>query len=170
MKFKLLFQLSTFAFLGIGMSNCGSNLAKENDANTNSIAVRLAQVETQVINRPILASGLVASASEARLAFKTGGVIDRILVKEGQTVVRGQLLATLNLTEISAQVNQAKEGVAKAERDLNRVKNLYADSVVSKCQYCLYRSPTKFKNCFIQSKLLRNSLPAYRQSVAKNGQ
>jgi membrane fusion protein, multidrug efflux system len=130
MKLKLLFQLSTFAFLGIGMSNCGTNIAKEKDSD-NSISVRLASVETQTINKPILASGLVASSSEARLAFKTGGVIDKILVKEGQSVLRGQLLATLNLTEISAQVNQAKEGVAKAERDLNRVKNLYSDSVAT---------------------------------------
>jgi RND family efflux transporter MFP subunit len=131
MKLNLFLQISTLFVLGVGMSNCGSNIAKENDVDENSVSVRMASVESQVINKPILASGLVASTSEARLAFKTGGVIDRIFVKEGQTVVQGQLLATLNLTEINAQVNQAKEGVAKAERDLNRVKNLYTDSVAT---------------------------------------
>jgi membrane fusion protein, multidrug efflux system len=78
---------------------------------------------------PIEASGLVSSASEARLSFKTGGIIEKIYVKEAQNVSKGQLLATLNLTEINANVQQAAESVHKAERDLKRITNLYADSV-----------------------------------------
>lgn len=78
---------------------------------------------------PIEASGLVSSASEARLSFKTGGIIEKIYVKEGQNVSKGQILSKLNLTEINASVQQAMESVQKAERDLKRVTNLYADSV-----------------------------------------
>ncbi|MEZ4893875.1 MAG: efflux RND transporter periplasmic adaptor subunit [Saprospiraceae bacterium] len=47
---------------------------------------------------------------------------------EGDQVKDGQLLATLDRTEIDAQVNQAKEGLVKAERDLARVESLYKDS------------------------------------------
>ncbi len=43
----------------------------------------------------------------------------------------GQLLATLDLTEIDAQVQQATENVGKAQRDENRIKNLYRDTVAS---------------------------------------
>lgn len=74
-------------------------------------------------------TGLVASLNESRLSFKTGGIIQKIYVKEGQNVRKGQLLATLNLTEINANVQQAQESVNKAERDLRRITNLYADSV-----------------------------------------
>ncbi len=78
---------------------------------------------------PIEASGLVASTDESRLSFKTGGIIQKIYVKEGQNVTKGELLATLNLTEINASVQQAAESVNKAQRDLKRVSSLYADSV-----------------------------------------
>ncbi|MBK8699583.1 MAG: efflux RND transporter periplasmic adaptor subunit [Saprospiraceae bacterium] len=74
---------------------------------------------------------VVINAAEAKPSFKTGGVIAHTLVEEGDYVKKGQLLAKLNLSEIDAQVRQAEEGNAKAERDLARVKNLYADSVAT---------------------------------------
>lgn len=93
------------------------------------IAVRTEPIIDGNSIEPIEASGLVSSASEARLSFKTGGIIEKIYVKEGQNVSKGQLLATLNLTEINANVQQATESVHKGERDLKRITNLYADSV-----------------------------------------
>jgi membrane fusion protein, multidrug efflux system len=95
------------------------------------IAVKLANVNQANTADAIKVSGLIGSLSEARLSFKTGGIIEKILVKEGQVVNKGQLLATLNLTEINAQVSQANEAVAKAERDLKRITNLYRDSVAT---------------------------------------
>ncbi|TAE66665.1 MAG: efflux RND transporter periplasmic adaptor subunit [Bacteroidetes bacterium] len=118
-------------FLCLFFTNCGEKEKKAKENSNEIIAVKVGNIESQIIDKTILASGIVGSKSDARLAFKTGGVIDKILVEEGQNIVKGQLLATLNLTEISAQVTQAKEGFAKAERDLNRVKNLYADSVAT---------------------------------------
>lgn len=103
----------------------GETLAEE------VIPVRLVPVARESTAEPVKASGLVASETEARLSFKTGGIIQKIFVKEGDAVRRGQLLAVLNLTEINAQVQQATEAVGKAERDLGRVKNLYRDSVAT---------------------------------------
>lgn len=95
------------------------------------IPVRVTSVVRESVSESVTASGLVTSDSEARLSFKTGGVIDRILVDEGDYVKKGQLLAKLNLTEIQSQVSQAKEGVEKARRDLQRAENLYRDSVAT---------------------------------------
>lgn len=95
------------------------------------VAVKLVEVSQANSTEPLKASGLVASLQEARLSFKTGGIIEKIYVKEGQNVSKGQLLATLNLTEINAQVQQATESVQKSERDLKRVTNLYRDSVAT---------------------------------------
>src|SRR5581483_2717579 len=52
-------------------------------------------------------------------------------VKEGDHIIKGQLLATLDLTEINAQVQQAAQSVEKVQRDVNRVKNLYNDTVAT---------------------------------------
>lgn len=95
------------------------------------IPVKVTTVEQSTSSEAVTATGSVESDSEARLSFKTGGVIDRILVDEGTSVKKGQLLAKLNFTEIQAQVTQAQEGVKKAERDLQRAQNLYRDSVAT---------------------------------------
>lgn len=96
-----------------------------------AIPVRVVSISSEVVSIPVQVSGVVSASNEARPAFKTGGVIARILVEEGAHVRKGQLLATLNLTEINAQVQQAAEAVAKSKRDLTRAKNLYADSVAT---------------------------------------
>jgi RND family efflux transporter MFP subunit len=66
-----------------------------------------------------------------KLAFKTGGVVDRIFVDEGDRVEAGQTLAQLDLDEIDAQVDLAQSAFEKSERDLDRMRALYADSIVS---------------------------------------
>jgi multidrug efflux system membrane fusion protein len=46
-------------------------------------------------------------------------------------VSKGQLLAELNLSEIKARVNLAEQALGKSERDFNRARNLFKDSVVT---------------------------------------
>lgn len=103
----------------------------EPPAKGETIPVKVAAASKREIAEPVVAAGLVASESEARLSFKTGGIIRKIYVEEGQSVQAGQLLASLDLTEINAQATQAAEGLAKAERDLQRITRLYADSVAT---------------------------------------
>ena len=104
-------------------------------ADVTEIPVKLFAVQNETISEPVVAPGFISSATEARLSFKTGGVIERIYVEEGQSVHKGQLLATINLTEINAMVEQAKEGLEKAQRDYDRTKNLYKDTVASLEQF-----------------------------------
>lgn len=80
---------------------------------------------------PLHTSGKLASKTEVKLSFKTGGIVQKILVDEGQSVRKGQLLAQLNLAEIEAQVRQAQSAWEKAERAVQRAQNLFADSVIT---------------------------------------
>lgn len=93
--------------------------------------VRSALVGTGPAVAAIEANGLVGSRDEMKLSFKTGGIVRRIAVQEGETVRKGDVLAELELTEISAQVEQAAQMAAKAERDLERGERLQADQVIS---------------------------------------
>lgn len=129
-------HLLLFIFITTLVWACGSkadNNTHETTAVTDEavIPVKLAPISTVTRAEPVVASGLVASAQEARLSFKIGGVINQMLVDEGQSVRKGQLLATLDLTEINAQVSQAQLANEKAERDLGRVKSLYADTAAT---------------------------------------
>ena len=95
------------------------------------IFVKTAQVTKEEISLPIHTSGKLYSKTELKLSFKIAGIIEKILVEEGQKINKGQLLAKLDQSEISAQVMRAKSGFQKASRDLERVKRLYADSVAT---------------------------------------
>lgn len=80
---------------------------------------------------PVYASGVITALESMRLSFKTGGYVNKIVVDEGQYVKKGQTLATLNTSEIDAQVNRAQLNVDKVARDLARLKRLYADSAAT---------------------------------------
>jgi RND family efflux transporter MFP subunit len=117
---------------------CATNTKEETAPNLPGseevVPVKLAPVAPLSGAAKVSAAGLIFSDREARLAFKTGGIIQKLYVDEGDAVQAGQLLATLDLTEISASVAQAQLGLGKAERDLQRAKNLLADSVATKEQ------------------------------------
>jgi membrane fusion protein, multidrug efflux system len=86
-----------------------------------AIAVRTAAVAHGPVDRPLRAAGVVAAKAEWDLAFKVGGLVATVEVHEGQAVRRGQVLATLDVTELAAGARQAREAAAKARRDAERL-------------------------------------------------
>jgi RND family efflux transporter MFP subunit len=109
---------------------CNSSKPVEQKATVkDNIPVQVMPLNQEHSNAPVTVSGEFTTDDEVMLSFKTGGIINRVLVKEGDAVRKGQLLATLNLTEINAQVQQVQLNQEKARRDYQRTKNLYADSV-----------------------------------------
>src|ERR1700754_4068683 len=117
--------------LAFSIAGCGNNVAAVTPPADEAIPVKVRPVTTGNHNRILQYSGLIASNSEAHLSFKIGGIISRIYVKEGDHVAAGQLLATLDLTEINAQVQQASQNLEKSQRDEGRMTNLYRDTVAS---------------------------------------
>lgn len=93
------------------------------------IAVKTASVGSLALASNINASGLVTTENETTYSFKIGGVVNGVFVEEGQFFRKGQLLATLDETEIRSGLNQSDLNVQKYERDYRRATNLYKDSV-----------------------------------------
>lgn len=122
MKYIMLF----FILLSYGCRNEPVKTAEAGIAN-----VKVIKAVAENVSIPIHASGILTSEEEMKLSFKTGGIVDGIRVKEGDRVKRGDVLASLNLSEINAQVNLARNGYDKALRDRNRVKSLFADTVAT---------------------------------------
>ena len=102
-------------------------IPKAND----TIPVRTLSIQQGKKVVPVSLSGQFTTDDETILSFKTGGIISSVLVREGDYVRKGQLLATLDLTEIKAQVRQAELGLQKVQRDNDRAVKLYKDSVVT---------------------------------------
>jgi RND family efflux transporter MFP subunit len=109
----------------------GNAREKKSVINSETIPVKLLPITQDTASNVINASGLLSTQDESRLSFKIGGIIERIFVKEGDHVRKGQLLATLKSAEIAAQVEQVQLAVEKAQRDYQRADNLFKDSVAT---------------------------------------
>ncbi len=165
--------LSLFS-LSILLIACGgkdaSSAAKEEKAPRK---VETFSAESVDFEEFIFATGKLASSEESKLSFKTGGIIKKIYVKEGQQVRKGQLLAELDLSEIRAQTQQATLGkeqaainienaqlaVKLAERDYRNAKALYEDSVATLEQ---------LENAEVQLDNAKNQLQAAEKGLAFN--
>ncbi len=98
---------------------------------SNVFYVRTFPISVSGLDDVVHVTGVIQSDSEAKPSFKTGGVIAKTYVEEGDHVRKGQLLAKLNATEIEAMTTQAKSALEKAQRDQQRAQNLYADSIAT---------------------------------------
>ena len=125
---KIMIIFSLFSIFIIG---CGNNTLDNTISDKGDIPVRVISLDKQFISKEVVTSGQFTSEDETFLSFKTGGIISKINVKEGDRIRKGQVLASLELTEIKSQVLQAKSGYEKSLRDFNRVSNLYKDSVAT---------------------------------------
>ena len=110
------------------LAGCGKSDAPEAPKAT---PVRVASASNGPAVPPIDTNGVVVTKHEMRLSFKMGGVVRKIHVQEGDVVKKGQRLAEIELTEVDAQVEQARQMAEKASRDLARGENLYSDQVIS---------------------------------------
>lgn len=87
-------------------------------------------------------TGITRSDQEASLAFKVGGVVYSVPVKDGQKVKKGQLIAHLEEDDYSLQADQALVQLKQAETSLNvarstyaRVERLYENNSVSLSEF-----------------------------------
>jgi|1048.fasta_scaffold01290_4 RND family efflux transporter MFP subunit len=132
MSYRFLFS----AILPVSMlMACQDKQINSASINSDTIPVRIITVQEEVLKEKVEASGQFTTEDETLLAFKIGGIIQQVLVREGDYVQQGQLLATLNPAEIQAQVDQAETALEKAQRDFKRAENLYLDSVATLEQY-----------------------------------
>lgn len=111
------------------LNACGSNSAASEIPTETTIPVQLQALSAESQAASIPVSGQFTTDDEVLLSFKTDGIIQRILVKEGDAIRQGQTVATLDPTEIDAQLQQAQLAYEKAQRDHQRTNNLYKDSV-----------------------------------------
>ena len=95
----------------------------------NSVNIRIHPVEYLEYKIPVRATGMLSTSSQMKLSFKSGGLVSKVHVKEGESVEEGKTLAVLDLSEIGAHVKQAQIGFEKAKRDLLRARNVCSAGV-----------------------------------------
>jgi HlyD family secretion protein len=75
------------------------------------------------ITSTVSATGSVLPERSANLAFQGTGIIQKVLVKQGDTVSAGQLLAELDTRDLDLAVRQAQVSVRTAEAQLQQLQD-----------------------------------------------
>src|SRR5690606_18328414 len=123
---NLLVSAVCFVFL---LSSCGGTDRSSGMTDTDTIPVTLMALHSNETDATFEATGTFTTDDETLLGFKNGGVIEQIYVREGDPIKTGQLLARVHKDEVETMASQASLALEKAQRDYERARKLYYDSV-----------------------------------------
>ena len=112
------------------LAACGETTAPP-PAPAPAVPVRVVSVAPVSGVTELDAAGTVRLKRETPLAFNTPGRIAAILVREGDRVQAGQLLARLDTTALGANQASAAAEVVRARADVKRAEDLFAKGWVT---------------------------------------
>jgi RND family efflux transporter MFP subunit len=131
---KIIAILSISAVL---LSSCGGD-KKEQITKEAPVAVKVSGVSENVSGAFITASGKIEAENSANLSTRMMGYITKIHVQVGQKVGAGQLLVSINNSDllakkaqVDASILQATAGYNNAKKDYDRFVNLYKQQSAS---------------------------------------
>lgn len=114
----------------------------------------------------VMATGKIIPKEEIEIKPNIAGIIDKILVDEGDRVEAGQLIATVRIVPNIAEVNNAQQSVQNAQLQINNAKmnvsnmqtqftmseKLYKQGVISKQEFL-----TAQQQLYTQQQALKNA-------------
>jgi RND family efflux transporter MFP subunit len=119
------------------LTSCGSD-KKETVADLPAIPVKVAGNSEASNSSYITASGKIESENSTNLSTRMMGYVTKVNVKVGQNVSAGQLLVSINNTDLQAKkaqvdasITQATAGYNNAKKDYDRFVNLFAQQSAS---------------------------------------
>jgi HlyD family secretion protein len=135
----LLFAVALFA--GIGY------LVKSNSKESEAFLTRKPTVQN--MDDKVMATGKIVPKEEIEIKPNIAGIIDKILVDEGDRVEVGQLIATVRIVPNLSEVNSAQQNVSNQQLQISNAKlnvdnmrkqfemqeRLYKQGVASKQEY-----------------------------------
>ncbi|KQT24052.1 transporter [Chryseobacterium sp. Leaf405] len=151
----LVFAVALFS--GIGY------LVKSNSKESEAFLTRKPTVQN--MDDKVMATGKIVPKEEIEIKPNIAGIIDKILVEEGDRVEAGQLIATVRIIPNLADVNSAQQNIQNSELQISNAKmnvdnmrkqfemqeKLYKQGVASKQEYLnaqqqLYSTQQTLKN------------------------
>lgn len=97
--------------------------------------VRTIIIEVPISGRTMEYTAVVDASQKADLSFKVPGEIVQLLVKQGDEVKEGQVLAKLNDKDFKLKLAEAQSYFDKAKADYERGSNLVERNVISKADF-----------------------------------
>ncbi|WP_209388929.1 efflux RND transporter periplasmic adaptor subunit [Chryseobacterium sp. RR2-3-20] len=141
-----------------------SYLVKSNSKESVSFLTRKPTVQN--MEDKVMATGKIIPKEEIEIKPNIAGIIEKILVDEGDRVEAGQLIATVRIVPNIAEVNNAQQNVQNAQLQISNAKmnvsnvqtqftmseKLFKQGVISKQEYL-----TAQQQLFAQQQALKNA-------------
>ena len=151
MKKKFTWKKAIYIILGlffaVALISGISYIIKSNSSKSESFLTRKPII--QDMEDKVMATGKIVPKEEIEIKPNIAGIIEKILVDEGDRVEVGQLIATVRIVPNIAEVNNAQQNVQNAELQINNAKmnvsnmqsqfamseKLFKQGVISKQEY-----------------------------------
>ncbi len=122
---------------------------KKGIASGRKVTVQVMPLKPVTFNHYFDASAELESVHEAYISPEINGQVDKVLVKEGDRVKKGQLLAQLNADVMLDNIRELKTSLELASYTYQKQKSLWKKNIGSELQYL--EAKTKYES--LQNKL-----------------
>lgn len=151
MKKKFTWKKAIYIFLGllfaVALFSGIGYLVKSNSKESEAFLTRKPTIQN--MDDKVMATGKIVPKEEIEIKPNIAGIIDKILVDEGDRVTAGQLIATVRIIPNIADVNNAQQEVLNSQLQISNAKmnvdnkqkqfamqeRLYKQGVISKQEY-----------------------------------
>ncbi len=122
----------------LSFTACNNSSEEKKVDNSPAVAVSVSSVAAENNSPFLTASGKIEAANSATLSTRMMGFVDKVHVNVGDKVSKGQLLVSINNSDLSAKQAQTNAGISEAQaafnnaqKDYQRFQNLFADKSAS---------------------------------------
>lgn len=137
-KIKLLAAAATLS-LCTALSGCGeaeaTNGEEEKKKTVIAIPVEVASLENGSISSNYATTAVLEAKEEAFVVARASGIIELILVEEGDYVEKGQILAQLEPKRYHLSLDRARADLVGIEKELSKINKVYSKKLVSDDTY-----------------------------------
>ncbi|MDD2564451.1 MAG: biotin/lipoyl-binding protein, partial [Salinivirgaceae bacterium] len=127
--YQFILFFGVIAFLSVG---CADQTEK------NEMLVRkvkVAKVQHSMTNEQKSFSGIVKEARSVNLSFRVAGPIQKLNVREGDFVKKGDLVGQIDIRDYAIQLSVAQAEYEKVTAETGRVVELYKRNGVTEADY-----------------------------------
>ena len=133
-------KIYTILLLSVAFTfaNCGKEDKKVVADNSPAIKVEVSKITESNNSQFLSVSGKIQASKSADLSTRMMGFVNKVHVNVGDKVSKGQLLISINNTDLQAKKAQVNAGILKAktafnnaEKNYKRFKNLFASNSIT---------------------------------------
>jgi RND family efflux transporter MFP subunit len=129
-------MLAAAVVVGASLASCSGKNSAASDAGSETAASLLGERDVATVVRTDLVAGVPVSGNlkpdvDIQIAAPAPELLDAVLVREGQAVTRGQVLARFRTSALAPAAASAVAHLKSARADHERMQNLFKEGAVS---------------------------------------